>query len=639
MKSGAFPRRPRDAGSGMSETERDEMQEIIQDFLVETQEILDGLDEKFVELEKRPEDLDLLNAIFRGAHTIKGAAGFLGFTQMVELAHKTESLLNKLRNGEMSVTPPIMDVILQAVDQIKGLLAKIREHDQKPADLSGILACLETAMESGKAAGAVSPAPAAQAAPAAPKAASPPPSQPAEKPIGEILVAEGKITREQLAEALDAQQKAPKLGEILVQKNVVSEEDVSRAVEKQSHAGAGVEQTIRVDTKRLDSVLDLVGELVLGRNRLAKILAQFEGRNGDDPLVTSLGEVSSHINLITTDLQLAVMKTRMQPVRRVFSKFPRMVRDMGRAKGKDIEIQVFGEETELDKSVIEEIGDPLVHLIRNAVDHGIEMPDARQAEGKPRKGTILLSAYHEGNSIIIEIEDDGKGIDHAVIRQKAVEKGVIDRATADRMTEREAVNLIFAAGFSTAEKVSDLSGRGVGMDVVKTNITKLNGTVEINTEVGKGTRMRIRLPLTVAIIQALMVEVGREAFAIPLATVVETIRIGASEIRTVDGREVISLRKAILPLIRLAAEFEIETSGSLERYYVVVIAVGEKRFGVVVDRLRGQEEVVIKSVGEYLDTNDGIAGATITGDGKVVLILDMAVMIKNMVAQRETARR
>lgn len=625
----------------MSEAERDEMQEIIQDFLVETQEILDGLDEKFVELEKRPEDPDLLNSIFRGAHTIKGAAGFLGFTQMVELAHKTESLLNKLRNGEMSVTPPIMDVILQAVDQIKVLLSKIREHDQKPADLSGILARLEAAMESGKTAGAAGPAAAVQTAPASPKQVvqPPPPPPQAEKPIGEILVAEGKITRDQLAEALDAQQKAPKLGEILVQKNMVSEEEVSRAAEKQSHAGAGVEQTIRVDTKRLDSVLDLVGELVLGRNRLAKIQAQFEGRNGDDPLVTALGEVSSHINLITTDLQLAVMKTRMQPVRRVFSKFPRMVRDLGRAKGKDIEIQVFGEETELDKSVIEEIGDPLVHLIRNAVDHGIEMPDARQAEGKPRKGTILLSAYHEGNSIIIEIEDDGKGIDHAVIRQKAVEKGIIDRATADRMTEREAVNLIFAAGFSTAEKVSDLSGRGVGMDVVKTNITKLNGTVEINTEVGKGTRMRIRLPLTVAIIQALMVEVGREAFAIPLATVVETIRIGASEIRTVDGREVISLRKAILPLIRLATEFEIETSGCLERYYVVVIAVGEKRFGVIVDRLRGQEEVVIKSVGEYLDTNDGIAGATITGDGKVVLILDMAVLIKNMVAQRETVRR
>ncbi|MBI3392140.1 MAG: chemotaxis protein CheA [Nitrospirae bacterium] len=626
----------------MSETERDEMQEIIQDFLVETQEILDGLDEKFVELEKRPDDPDLLNSIFRGAHTIKGAAGFLGFTQMVELAHKTESLLNKLRNGEMSVTPPIMDVILLAVDQIKVLLGKIREHDQKPADLSGILARLEAAMVSGKAAGAASPAPVAQAAPAAPKAVSPPPPplpSPGEKPIGEILVAEGKITREQLAEALDAQQKAPKLGEILVQKNMVAEDDVIRAVEKQSHAGAGVEQTIRVDTKRLDSVLDLVGELVLGRNRLAKIQAQFEGRNGDDPLVTSLGEVSSHINLITTDLQLAVMKTRMQPVRRVFSKFPRMVRDMGRAKGKEIELQVFGEETELDKSVIEEIGDPLVHLIRNAVDHGIEMPDARQAAGKPRKGTILLSAYHEGNSIIIEIEDDGKGIDHAVIRQKAVEKGAIDRATADRMTEREAINLIFAAGFSTAEKVSELSGRGVGMDVVKTNITKLNGIVEINTEVGKGTRMRIRLPLTVAIIQALMVEVGREAFAIPLATVVETIRIGASEIRTVDGREVISLRKTILPLIRLATEFGIETAGSLERYYVVVIAVGEKRFGVVVDRLRGQEEVVIKSVGEYLDTNDGIAGATITGDGKVVLILDMAVLIKNMVAQREQAGR
>jgi len=374
---------------------------------------------------------------------------------------------------------------------------------------------------------------------------------------------------------------------------------------------------------------------VLGRNRLAKLSARLEATHPDDELVQTLVEVSAQIDLITTDLQLAVMKTRLQPVRRVFGKFPRMVRDLARAKGKEVDLQIFGEETELDKSVIEEIGDPLVHLIRNAVDHGIEPPEERERAGKPRRGTIRLAASHEGNHILIQIQDDGRGMDPAFLRKKAVEKGLIDEAEAQRLSDQDAIQLIFTPGFSTASQVSDLSGRGVGMDVVKSNITRLNGTIEIDTAVGKGTTMTIKLPLTVAIIQALMVQVGQEIFAIPLSTVVETIRIAPSEIQTIEGREVVSLRKSVLPLVRLRDEFSIPTNDeALQRLYVVIVALAEKRFGILVDRLHGQEEVVIKSLGDYFSSGDGIAGATITGDGKVVLILDMAMLIRRLIAAR-----
>ncbi len=395
------------------------------------------------------------------------------------------------------------------------------------------------------------------------------------------------------------------------------------------------ETTIRVDIERLDNVMNLVGELVLARNRLFNISSKLEIKYADDDLSSALAQVVAGLNLVTTDLQLAVMKTRMQPVKKVFSKFPRMVRDLSRELGKDIELIISGEETELDKSVIEEIGDPLVHLIRNSVDHGIEDKETRKLNGKPEKGTIKLGAEHEGNYIIISVIDDGKGMDPAIIKRKAVEKGVIDEKTAANLSDKDALNLIFAPGFSTKDKATEISGRGVGMDVVKTNIQKLNGIIEINSIPGQGSSIILKLPLTVAIIQTLIVGIGDEVFAIPLNSVVETLRIKESTIQTIDKHEVINLRKSVLSLLRLGEEFGItETADSVlnakssdREIYVVVVALAEKKIGIVVDNLFGQEEVVIKSLGDYQLGYKGISGATITGDGKVVLIIDVASMI------------
>jgi histidine kinase (EC 2.7.13.3) len=389
-----------------------------------------------------------------------------------------------------------------------------------------------------------------------------------------------------------------------------------------------------VDIERLDNVMNLVGELVLARNRLFNISSKLEIKYADDDLSSALAQVVAGLNLVTTDLQLAVMKTRMQPVKKVFSKFPRMVRDLSRELGKDIELLISGEETELDKSVIEEIGDPLVHLIRNSVDHGIEDKEARKAAGKPERGTIKLSAEHEGNYIIISVIDDGKGMDPAVIKRKAVEKGVLDEKSAASLSDKDALNLIFAPGFSTKDKATEISGRGVGMDVVKTNIQKLNGIIEINSEPGQGSSIILKLPLTVAIIQTLIVGIADEVFAIPLNSVVETLRIKESTIQTIDKHEVINLRKSVLSLLRLGDEFGVAGSGdgdgvrlSDREIYVVVVALAEKKVGIVVDNLFGQEEVVIKSLGDYRLGYKGISGATITGDGKVVLIIDVASMI------------
>ncbi len=395
------------------------------------------------------------------------------------------------------------------------------------------------------------------------------------------------------------------------------------------------ETTIRVDIERLDNVMNLVGELVLARNRLFNISSKLEIKYADDDLSSALAQVVAGLNLVTTDLQLAVMKTRMQPVKKVFSKFPRMVRDLSRELGKDIELLISGEETELDKSVIEEIGDPLVHLIRNSVDHGIEDKEARKLNGKPEKGTIKLGAEHEGNYIIISVIDDGKGMDPSIIKRKAVEKGVIDEKTAASLSDKDALNLIFAPGFSTKDKATEISGRGVGMDVVKTNIQKLNGIIEINSTPGHGSAIILKLPLTVAIIQTLIVGIGDEVFAIPLNSVVETLRIKESTIQTIDKHEVINLRKSVLSLLRLGEEFgvtestvsSINAKSSDREIYVVVVALAEKKIGIVVDDLFGQEEVVIKSLGDYQLGYKGISGATITGDGKVVLIIDVASMI------------
>ncbi|MBX9658714.1 MAG: chemotaxis protein CheA [Nitrospiraceae bacterium] len=621
----------------------DETQEILNDFLTETTEMIDGLDQKFVELETQPDNKDLLNEIFRAMHSMKGSAGFLGFNHLVDVTHRAESILNKLRQGEMAVVPQIITVILETVDTVKLIMTEIRSSgtdvkipvEAMSQKLDDILA--------GKFSGAA-PAPKPAAAAPSPAIATEPiqPAAPPPPHLGEILVNEGLATKEQVFDALTEQSKQPDpkqpLGELLIQAKAISEKALDQALQKQERAPKAEEDaTIRVETRRLDSVMNLVGELVLGRNRLIKIGGLLEQTHETDPQVRALSETLTQLNLVTTDLQLAVMKTRMLPIKKVMAKLPRMVRDLSSKLGKQVRLETHGEETELDKSVADEIGDPLVHLVRNAIDHGIEMPTERHAARKPSEGLLRIAASQEGNSIVIRIQDDGKGIALSKIKAKALQKGLVSEAELAGMEPREVVNLIFLPGFSTAEKVTDVSGRGVGMDVVRTNIRKMNGTVEIESEEGKGSLITIKLPLTIAIIQALMVEVERATFAIPLSSVIEAVRISKSEIKTINGREVLHLRDRVLPLLRLAKEFEIPTDKERDRFYVVVAALGDRRIGVVVDELRSQEEVVIKSIWEYLDSIKGISGATITGEGKVVLILDISELVENAQAWHASA--
>jgi two-component system chemotaxis sensor kinase CheA len=585
----------------------DEMREIIEDFIIETQEILDALDEKFVELEKDRANQPLLNEIFRSVHTIKGAAGFLGFNQIVELTHATENVLKKLRDGIMDATPEIMDVVLQAVDMLKKLLEYVKAQDDRREDLSEIISTLK-AIDSGDLL-----------------------LKNAEKEtIKEEITADNTSVCEIPEEVLTNDENDKPSINNQNDKGKISEPEIQNR-ESNPKETIHVEQTIRVDVERLDSVLNLVGELVLGRNRLMKITSNLESKYTDDPEVSSLSETMAFLNLITSDLQIAVMKTRMQPVRKVFNKFPRMVRDLARSCNKDVELLISGEDTEVDKSVIENIADPLVHLIRNAIDHGIEPRNERIEKGKPEKGLIKLSASQEGNNIVIEIDDDGRGINVDAVKRKALEKRLVTEEQLQNVSDKDALEYIFLPGFSTAQQVSDISGRGVGMDVVKTNLAKLNGSIDIITEEGRGTRFTIKLPLTLAIIQTLMVEVQGETYAIPLGSVLETVKIGQDEIKTIDTQEVIQLRGEIVPILRLARLFNIYSEDNKDRYYAVVVSAEDKKFGIVVDRLKGQEEVVIKAVeGELINFRDSniIAGATITGEGRVVLIIDVAMMLQ-----------
>ncbi|MBF0464921.1 MAG: chemotaxis protein CheA [Nitrospirae bacterium] len=640
----------------------DEMDEIINDFLIETTELVDDLNQKFVELESDRDNQDLVNSIFRSVHTIKGASGFLGFNQMVDVTHITESVLKKIKDGDLILEPGIMDVILESIDMVKVLLDHIKQKDGAEEDITGLVGRLK-AINDGTAAGLSEP-PQMTAQPAsdepdidmtgvldtdllaeleAEHAASS-----SVKQVGTILIESGLISEDDVDEALKIQElikesvdvgEIPRVGEILTVTEKASKDDVKKALNKQappsppaekSDKPQQVEQTIRVDVERLDNVLNLVGELVLARNRLVKISTTLEIKYQDSEDLAPLTELTSFINLITTDLQIAVMKTRMQPIKKVFNRFPRMVRDLARQLNKEVELRLFGEDTELDKSIIEEIGDPLVHLIRNSVDHGIEMPKERQSIGKPTLGTVILSAYQEGNNIVLAIEDDGKGIDHEMLREKIVEKGLSTFDELDKLSIKEVLDFILLPGFSTAKVVSDVSGRGVGMDVVKTNIDKLNGVITIDTEKGKGSKFIIRLPLTLAIIQALMVGVSKEVFAIPLASVVETVRLVDKDIKTIRGQETVILRDEVVPVHRLADKFFIERSSDVNgKMYLVVILIGEKKYGLMVDKLFGQEEVVIKSIEGFSGSADGVAGATITGDGKVVLILDPSVMFSS----------
>jgi two-component system chemotaxis sensor kinase CheA len=596
--------------------ENDEMAEILHDFLVETSEILETVDQQLIELEQNPEDLEILNGIFRGVHTIKGASGFLGLKQLVDVAHKAEEVLNKYRQGTLKVTPTGMDALLAASDMLSVLMEHVSKKDGVEEDLTAVLAALAEA-EGGEApeapeSEAPAEAPAAPTSEASPEASEAPAAPASEAPAPEAEETKEESTAE--AETPSAVAPAPEAS---------SEEAKAPEAEKKSDFKVRKDDvdTIRVDTARLDSVMNMVGELVLGRNRLARIASRLEDRHPEDNYVGDLLQNSTHLNAITTDLQVAVMQTRMQAIVKVFGRFPRMVRDLARDKKKDVNLVLVGQETELDKTVIEEIGDPMVHLVRNSVDHGIELPEERSKAGKPRTGTLTLSAFHKGNNIFVTIEDDGKGIDVEGVKKKAIEKGIATSDELERMGKQEILNMIFLPGFSTAKKITDTSGRGVGMDVVKTNITKLNGSIDIESTVGVGSKMILRLPLTLAIIQALMCGVGDDEYALPLSSVVEILHVEGTEISTVEGKETLYFRDRVYPLIRLSNM--VDTESEKEAQYAILMSHGDKVFGLMVEKLIGQEEVVIKSMGNYLANTRGVSGATITGDGRVVLIIDI----------------
>jgi two-component system chemotaxis sensor kinase CheA len=577
-----------------------EMAEILDSFIVETREIMERLGQELLELEKRPTDSELHNSIFRAVHTIKGTSSFLGFEQLTSLAHRCEDVLNKIRRGELTVTADGMDILVEAYDVLKLLLQKIEARTSEPEDLTALIAKLE-ALALG------APIPATTPEPAGPPQADIPETTPDVSVQSVPLPAESaEPVHEEGARALPADHPA------------------AAATAAQGPRAKQVDSTIRVDVARLDSLMNLVGELVLGRNRLSQISFQLGEQYEGIAATKDLAETSSQIDFITTELQMAVMKTRMVPIAKVFNKLPRLIRDLCREMGKDIDLQMFGEETELDKSIIEELNDPLVHIIRNAADHGVELPADRKANGKPEKGTVIVKAEHVGNHIVISIQDDGKGMDPEKLKAKGIEKGLITEAQAREMSKREAYNLIFAPGFSTAAKVTNVSGRGVGMDVVRTNIVKLKGIVEIESEIGKGSLFIIKLPLTLAIIQGLLVEASNEIFSIPLGSVLEVVRARQDEIATVNGHEVIRLRNTVLPLARIG---EVLGGGSSARTddwrYIVVVGLADQRLGVVVDSLLGQKEVVIKTLGGYLGKVPGIAGSTILGDGRVIMIVDV----------------
>ncbi|EFP2530649.1 chemotaxis protein CheA, partial [Campylobacter coli] len=601
----------------------EDMQEILEDFLVEAFELVEQIDHDLVELETNPEDLELLNRIFRVAHTVKGSSSFLNFDVLTKLTHHMEDVLNKARHGELKITPDIMDVVLESIDRMKTLLNSIRDNGNDTAigmDIEPICARL-TAISEGESPNGVENETPVEA----PQKEEPAPTPEPEVDVNQLSDSEVEAEIERLLKARKAEdqarraQKKQNTAASTTSKPAASTpkaENMEKKVPASGGGGGGMDQTIRVEVKRLDHLMNLIGELVLGKNRLLKIYDDVEERYEGEKFLEELNQVVSQLSIITTDVQLAVMKTRMQPIAKVFNKFPRVVRDLSRELGKQIELEITGEETELDKSIVEEIGDPIMHMIRNSCDHGVEDPATRAANGKPEKGIVQLKAYNEGNHIVVEITDDGKGLDANSLKAKAIEKNLITEREADQMTDKEAFALIFKPGFSTAAKVTNVSGRGVGMDVVKTNIEKLNGVIEIDSELGKGSSFKLKIPLTLAIIQSLLVGTQEEFYAIPLASVLETVRVPIDDIYTIEGKNVLRLRDEVLSLVRLSDVFGVkQVLESGDQTYVVVIGVAESKLGIIVDTLVGQEEIVIKSMGDYLQNIQGIAGATIRGDG------------------------
>ncbi len=594
-----------------------EMKEIVDSFIVETKEILEKLDLNLIELENRPDDMELLNEVFRSFHTIKGTSGFLGLDKLTKVTHRCEDILNKLRKGEVLLNTELMDGILAAYDKIKEILVSIETElsenvsvDQTVEQLNKLIENIEKGIN-GKDEDAKDVSVKVKA-------------------VVEAVSVENKNENEsssiEIVDKSSSNAGSQPLKELEEQNQKAIKEETKQASAKKS------ENSIRVDVERLDELLNIASELVLGRNRLAQVNSEVGLEYEGSKISRDLSDATKQIDLMTNELQLVVMKTRMVKIGKVFNRYPRLVRDLARETKKEVNLILKGEDTELDKTLIEEINDPLVHLIRNSVDHGIELPEKREQEGKNPSGMVILSAEQEGNQIVITIEDDGKGIDTEFIKEKAISKGLITRERAKELSKTEAYNLIFLPGFSTAEKVTNVSGRGVGLDVVKTNVAKLRGIISIESVVGKGTKFIIKLPLTLAIIQGMIVKVNSETVVIPLNSVIEALRVNVKDISKINNHEAIRRRDNVIPLVGIDNVLYGNNNGK-ERsawQYVVVVGLAEKRFGIKVDELCGQKEVVIKSLGSYLGNITGIAGSTIMGDGTVVMILDISELLNKI---------
>lgn len=608
------------------------MEELLQDFLQEASDLLSDVDNKLVDLEKMPDDHGLLNEIFRGFHTVKGGAGFLNATELVTLCHLTENLFDKLRNGELELTANLMDVIMAATKGVREMFGELGQGVQpQPADPT-VIGALRVALE-----GELPEPLAAVVEP--PRAQVQSPASVSSEPDWGAL--HSAVTGETVLPATQGElitkaetDSAPACTEAPVSPPAAVSPAGRRATDQPSGQAAagrraderGRENTIRVDTSRLDQVLNLSGEIGLTKNRLTSLRVDILAGKNDSETLQALDQAVSQLDLLVSDLQNSVMKTRMQPIGRLFQKYPRIARDLARQLGKDVELVLAGEETEVDKTMIEDLADPLIHLIRNAVDHGVEMPDERQASGKPVKSLVRLEARQEGDHIVLIIADDGKGMSAERIRAKAVEKGLVSEEEANMLDERQSLNLIFLPGFSTMAQVSAVSGRGVGMDVVKTNIHKLNGSIEIRSEPGKGSVFIISLPLTLAILPVLLVLLGDQPFALPLSMVREILPIDQSRIQEVGGKETLVVRGEVLPVISLASML----GWPLEQYpeYGVFMQTTERSFILGVDSFAGRDDAVIKSLEDFRPK--GVAGVTTLSNGQIVLILDMKELLADL---------
>ncbi len=621
------------------------MDDIVKDFLIESNENLDRLDRELVKLESDPSSKELLASIFRTIHTIKGSCGFLGFARLEKLAHAGESVLSRLRDGKLTLSEELTSALLATVDAIRQMLAAIQASGQDgEEDYASLIAGLARLQSEAEPPQDI-PAPVAASAKATPTPDGAPTILEAEladpSKMGGLLLERGHVRREDLALALEKQEAGRKrIGEILIEHGAAKQEDVMAAQQiLESRDPEAAVETIRVGVNLLDRLMNLVGELVLARNQLL----QFSNNTQD----AGFQAVSQRMNLIATELQEEVMKTRMQPIGNVWNKFPRTVRDLAINCGKDVRLDMEGQDTELDRTIIEAIKDPLTHLVRNCIDHGIESGEARKQAGKTVTGIVKLRAFHEGGQVNIEISDDGAGLNGERIRQKAVGRGLVSTQQVGRMSDRDVFNLIFLPGFSTAEKVTNVSGRGVGMDVVKTNVEKIGGTVDVQSSAGKGTTVKIKIPLTLAIIPALMITSGGERFAIPQVSLLELVRMESGEsgkgIEMVQGAPVYRLRGRLLPLVYLNRELQLTRASADQKQdcaaNIVVVQADGQEFGLVVDEITDTEEIVVKPLGKQLKEITAYSGATIMGDGRVALILDILGLAQraHVISARESA--